>query len=138
MRLFLYQPALLLAAVACAGLCSCMKGSPAKPTQTIVTVTTLAGSGSPGAVNGSGKGASFYYPSSLSIGASGQLYVCDFGNSLMRKVDLTSFAVTTYSGTGAAGYLNGPAASAEFSGPSNILVDKQGDLFISDEGNNVI
>lgn len=137
MKWYTHHLSLLIAAGICAGLCSCAKGS-AKPKQTIVTVTTLAGTGSPGALNGSGTSASFTSPSSLSIGGSGQLYVCDFGNSLMRKVDLTSLVVDTYSGTGATGLVNGPAASAEFRGPSNILVDKQGNLFVSDEGNNVI
>jgi sugar lactone lactonase YvrE len=100
-------------------------------------VTTVAGTGSQGAANGTGTAASFTYPSALAFGGT-TLYVGDFGNSLVRTINVSSGAVATFAGTGTAGLLNGAAASAEFNGTANIAFDAQGDLFVADEENNVI
>jgi sugar lactone lactonase YvrE len=137
----IYKAKSILVAIAITVLSSsCSKKAAEKPAPkpTVYTVSTLAGSGSPGAVNGTGTAASFTSPSGLAVSSGGVLYVGDFGNSLVRTINLTSGAVTTVAGTGTQGLLNGSALSAEFNGTANIIFDKSGNLFVADEQNNVI
>jgi sugar lactone lactonase YvrE len=117
---------------------SCSKGGSGSGTKTSsAMVSTFAGSGTAGAANGTGTSAAFTYPSSI-VYADGGLYIGDFGNNLIRTINLSTVAVTTVAGTGVAGLLNGPVTSAEFNGTANIVFDGSGDLFIADEENNVI
>jgi len=117
---------------------SCSKSSSSTKKNTSITVTTYAGTGSAGASNGTGASASFAFPSSIASIGNNQLYVGDFGNSLVRAINLGTAAVSTFAGTGSQGLINGPAASAEFNGTANIVFDASGNLFVADEGNNVI
>jgi sugar lactone lactonase YvrE len=118
---------------------SCSKKNNVKPNPvTIYTVSTLAGSGTAGSNDGTGTVASFTSPSALAVSSTGVLYVGDFGNSIVRTINLTSGSVTTVAGTGVQGLLNGPALSAEFNGTANIVFDKNGNLYVADEQNNVI
>jgi sugar lactone lactonase YvrE len=116
---------------------SCLKTGSAKKISDL-TVSTLSGTGAAGAANGSGVSASFYFPSSLAAGGSGELFIGDFGNSMVRAINLSTVGVTTYAGTGASGFVNGPASTAEFNGTANIATDANGNLFVADEENNVI
>ena len=56
-------------------------------------VTTLAGSSSAGAVNGTGILASFNHPNDVQSNPGGFLYVTDYGNSLIRKIIVTGYAI---------------------------------------------
>lgn len=116
---------------------SCSKSGGTK-TNSGITVSTYAGSGSAGATNGTGTSASFSFPSAVIAEGSGSLIVGDFGNNLVRTISLSTAAVTTFAGNGSAGLVNGLAASAEFSGTANIAFDASGNLYVSDEENNVI
>jgi hypothetical protein len=58
-------------------------------------VTTLAGSGTQGNVNGTGTAASFNFPAKLAL-VGNFLYVMDTNNNAIRKVDVTTGAVTTF------------------------------------------
>ncbi len=128
---------LIIGGALAAAIFSCAKSTPKKSTTTVLTVSTLAGTGNTGAVNGIGTAASFNNPSALALGSAG-LLVGDWGNSLVRAINLGTSAVSTFAGTGTLGLVNGPAASAEFNGTAAIALDKQGNLFISDEENQVI
>jgi hypothetical protein len=59
-------------------------------------VTTIAGSGSKGSGNGIGTTASFNYPPGVAIDGSGNLYIADTFNHLIRKIT-PSGVVTTFS-----------------------------------------
>ena len=119
---------------------SCKKNSAAPPPGQGVAsmVTTFAGTGTPGLVNGTGTAASFNDPCDLIIGKDGKLYVGDWNNNVIRTMNLSNAAVNTFAGTGAQGYVNGPAATAQFLGPAHIAFDNAGNLFVSDEENNMI
>lgn len=128
----------VIAAPAIISSCSKSSSKPAATSTQVDTVSTIAGSGSAGAVNNSGTAASFTFPAAVINGGNSELFVGDFGNSLIRTIHLSNSAVSTFAGTGTAGFINGPAASAEFNGTANIAFDASGNLFVSDEENNVI
>lgn len=76
-------------------------------------------------------------PAGLAFDAAGNLYIADFGNQAVRKVD-TSGTVTTVAGTGAAGDLGdgGNAGSARLDGPTDVALASDGALLIVDQLNN--
>jgi len=103
----------------------------------LTSVSTLAGGIAGGFFDGSGASALFSNPQGVVTDAQGNVYVADGFNNRIRKVTPQGI-VTTYAGDGNAGFLNGPAASAEFYAPQGIAIDAQGNLFVADLGNNVI
>lgn len=97
------------------------------------TVTTLAGSGQYGNLNGIGLNARFARPSGVAVDDDGNIYVLDTGTNLVRKID-RSRSVTTL-----AGYYNGYAdgqgnqAAFSFSGAApQICLDNDGNLIVGD------
>lgn len=90
-----------------------------------------------GSADGTGSGASFHYPYSLAIDAAGNLYLSDQGNQKIRKITPAG-VVTTLAGTGQVGSNNGPGDQATFYGPTGITVDATGNVYVSDQGNNLI
>jgi sugar lactone lactonase YvrE len=96
-------------------------------------VTTLAGSGQPGSVDGRGERAQFKGPDSIVLAPSGDLYVADADNRQIRKV-APGGAVTTVAGSGRAGSRDGPARAAEFGYPTGVAVDSGGTLYVADRG----
>ena len=101
-------------------------------------VTTLAGmAGTPGSADGTGLAASFSGPSAVASDGQGNLYVADAGNHTIRRIVISSRAVTTIAGTaGMAGTADGVGTAARFVGPTSIAADPAGNLFVSD-GNTV-
>ena len=118
------------------------------------TITTVAGNGPDGnapvgcvpAGNLSGDGgpavsATLDCPLGLDIDASGNLYVADTDNNVIRKIDTgTPRIITTIAGTGTAGHSGdgGLATNATLRTPDRVSVNGAGNFFISDSGNNVI
>lgn len=96
-------------------------------------VTTFAGNGTAANVDGDTLTASFNQPSDIDRDFQGNLIVVDM-NNIIRKISTTG-AVTTVAGTGVAGYLDGPGATAKFSGALNACVDQSGNIYVSDFAN---
>jgi hypothetical protein len=94
-------------------------------------VTTLAGQGSPGFLDGDTSEAMFNRPFGITIDPDGNLYLADAYNHRIRKID-TDGQVTTFAGTGQAGYEDGPASEARFNQPLNICFDAEGNMYVSD------
>ena len=100
--------------------------------------TIVAGSDSAGFANGTGTAARFNHPFGLTLDNSGNLYVADQGNELIRMIT-PGAVVSTYAGTVVTtGSVNGPAALASFNKPFGVAADISGNVYVADAGNNVI
>jgi len=100
------------------------------------TVSTLAGSGSPGFADGTGKNAVFNEPNKLTSDGS-NLYVTDGVNCAIRKIVIASGVVTTLAGSGKSGFADGTGKLATFSYPVGITTDGT-NLYVADNQNNKI
>ena len=107
------------------------------------TITTVAGTGTAG-YSGDGKAATsaqLNNPVGVAVDSSGNLYIADAANNVIRQVS-TSGTITTVAGnaTLGAGYTgdSGTATSAQLNNPVAVAVDPSGNLFIADSNNNVI
>ena len=100
-------------------------------------VTTFAGTGGEGAVDGPALNASFRYPSGVAVDSSGNVYVADAGTNLIRKVTPGGM-VSTLAGSGTARFADGTGAAASFNYPTGIAVDLGGNLYVADARNNLI
>ena len=101
-------------------------------------VNTYAGIGTEGSLNGQRDIASFKNPHNLTIDASGNIYIADCYNHLVRKIDLSG-NVTTVAGTaGVSGAINANGTSASFNCPSDLEIDAFGNIYVSDHFNNLI
>ena len=97
------------------------------------TVSTVAGDGTAGYLNGTALSARFNNPMQVAANAAGELIVADAKNHCIRR--LSGGKVTTLTGKpgGMGGYLNGPLAAALFRGPTTLDVDsKTGTLYAQD------
>ncbi len=104
-------------------------------------ITAFAGTGVAGfsGDGGAATAATLNLPSELAIDSSGVVYVVEFINSRVRKID-TSGIISTYCGTGLAAFSGdgGPALSATLNFPSGIAVDTVGNVYVCDTGNSRI
>jgi sugar lactone lactonase YvrE len=94
-------------------------------------ITTLAGSGIAGNLNGNGTEASFSSPSAITLDAQGNIFLTESGNNDIRKITPNG-DVTTIAGSGAWGDTNGNGTEASFKDPRGIAVDGQGNVFVCD------
>lgn len=100
-------------------------------------VSTVAGSGQTGYVDGPAGFARFNEPYNICMDTAGNIYVSDFLNQRIRKISTTGI-VSTVAGTGSPGYLDGPDSIAQFNYPRGIAVDDAGNLYVSDSWNHRI
>jgi len=89
-------------------------------------VTTWAGTGSAGNVNNTGTNASFNDPVGIAVDSAGDLYVADFRNNEIRKIN-SQDVVSTF-----------VAASAGLSGPYGVALDPAGNMYVTDSANQAI
>jgi sugar lactone lactonase YvrE len=105
-------------------------------------ISTVAGQGTYGYVGdgGTATSAQLGAPNRLAVSSSGDFYIADHSNNVVRKVTASTGLITTIAGTGTAGYTGdgGPAASAQLNLPEGVAVDGAGNVYIADSGNNVI
>ena len=104
-------------------------------------ISTIAGTGSAGYTGDGGPAtaARLNQPADVAVDASGNEYVADLGNHVVRKID-TSGVITTVAGTGTSGFSGdgGLATSAELNQPFGLVLDSSGHLYIADQGENRI
>lgn len=91
-----------------------------------------------GAYKDGGNDSSFYNkPAGLAQDERGNIYVADSGNHSVRMIT-TSGEVKTIAGTGVLGYEDGPGEQAKLYGPSDVAVDRNGNIYVADTLNHVI
>ena len=105
------------------------------------TITTFAGTGERGfgGDGGPASQAQLNFPTGVAVDEAGNLYIADWSNARIRKVDGTG-TITTIAGTGELGFGGdgGPAIQARLSLPYSVAVDDAGNLYIADQYNNRI
>ncbi len=92
-----------------------------------------------GYIDGPATVAQFYFPSGLAFDSNDNLYIADFYNAVVRKVDRATTVVSTFAGIAdSPGFSGdgGPASLAQFSNPNIVRVGPDGNLYVSDYGNN--
>ena len=88
--------------------------------------------------NGNREQALFNRPSYMALNqATGDLYVSDSGNHVIRRIGSDN-AVITLAGTGQAGSNDGHNTQATFNNPQGLALDDQGHLWVVDSGNHTI
>jgi sugar lactone lactonase YvrE len=97
-------------------------------------VTTLAGNGTYGYAEGAATSAQFKRPYGVAVDSGGNVYVADYENNRIRKVD-TAGNVSTLAGDGTYGYADGAGSSAQFRGPVGVAVDSGGNVYVADISN---
>ncbi|HMH22983.1 MAG TPA: NHL repeat-containing protein [Puia sp.] len=100
-------------------------------------VSTFAGNGVFGFLNGTGTAAEFSLPYGITVDRARNLYIADYGNNVIRKITPAA-VVTTYAGDGIQGWNDGPATSAEFALPIGLCVDGNGNVYVGDMYNNMV
>ncbi|MCC6588582.1 MAG: hypothetical protein IT168_17945 [Bryobacterales bacterium] len=103
------------------------------------TIVTLAGNGAAGLRGDKGPSneAQLNQPYGLAVDPHGQIYIADLGNQRIRRIG-TDGAITTVAGGGETKPPGegGEALATRFQAPRNVVVDPDGNLYVSDFGDN--
>jgi hypothetical protein len=89
----------------------------------VATVQTLAGSLVAGKTDGPANSAALNFPTGLAIDKNGDIYIADFKNQSIRKLDGSNIVSTVASG---------------FLRPTAVALDNNGRIYVADSGNNTI
>ena len=100
-------------------------------------VTTFAGSGAQGSLDGHGTSATFNTPTSAATDAAGNIYVIEFFGAVVRKITPAG-DVTTLAGSGTVGFADGTGSAASFGNSYGIAADAAGNVYVADSSNNRI
>lgn len=98
-----------------------------------LVVSTLAGSGATGDLDANGPTAQFSSPQAIAIDPSGNAYITDYFNHKIKKITPEGM-VTTFAGS-IQGFAEGTGTASQFSYPTGIVCDANGNLYVADSGN---
>ena len=105
--------------------------------QPIGTVTTVAGEGVFGFMDGVGLSARFNGPYDVAVAADDTVYVADSSNDRIRAISPDG-VVTTLAGSGTPGFADGTGTSAQFYRPTGVAVAPDGTIYVADRFNHRI
>jgi len=119
-----------------------------KITMSTGIISTVAGNGTPngtGIITNDGDGglateAKLSEAEGVAVDASGNIYIADTSNSIIRKVTAATGIITRVAGSSQAGFSGdgGLATDAELHDPEHIFLDAAGNLYIADYGNGAV
>lgn len=111
-------------------------------------VVILAGNGLTGTDDATGQGASFYHPMAVVVSDEGEVYVADTLNHLIRVINPEGEVSTLNAASErvvdagevvfAGDFQDGALGNAFFNEPSGLVLDDEGNLYVSDTGNQLI
>ena len=99
-------------------------------------VSTFAGTGIAGSSDVADS-VTFNSPLGVAVDGSGNVYVADYENNLIRKITQAGI-VSTLAGSGAKGADDGLDTAATFNLPEAVAVDAAGNVYVADNGNDLI
>jgi len=94
-------------------------------------VSTVAGNGTDGLIDGPAKSAEFGNTEGIAVDAQGNIFVSDNEKLNIRKIS-TAGIVSTFAGSGTAGFDDGQGKNAQFYYPQAMAIDAAGNLFVAD------
>src|SRR5688572_7377632 len=103
----------------------------------------VGATGGPGSADGLGTAACFSDPTGIALDSAGNLYIADKSNSIIRKMTPDGL-VSTLAGSSTAqggpqrGSVDGTESAAQFWNPHAVAVDKDGNVYVADQGNHAI
>ena len=104
-------------------------------------ITTVAGTGSAGysGDNGPAIAAQLSSPVGLTIDGAGNIFVADYANDVVRRIEAGTGIITTYAGQRSATVVGdgGSALNAQLNNPTGLALDTAGNLYISTLGNRI-
>lgn len=105
-------------------------------------IKTIAGTGTSGYSGDGGPAASatLNNPFGLAFGPDGALYFCEYGNHVIRRLDMKTNKLSTVAGNGQKGYSGdgGPALQASLSVPHEVVFDRAGNMYFVERDNHVV
>ncbi len=108
-------------------------------------ISIVAGNGNSAGLDGLGDGgpatsARLNNPTGIGLDAQGNLFIADTNDCLVRRVDATTGVITVVAGNGKLGYTGdlGAATNASLGSPSAVRIDAAGNIYIADQGKNVV
>jgi len=107
------------------------------PAAVVTTISGVAGGQGSGYADGTLNTARFDGPVSICIDATGNIYVADNNNFVIRKISTTG-TVSTLAGNHSSGYADGTGTAASFRSATGLAIDAQGNLYVADPGNSSI
>ena len=88
--------------------------------------------------DGAGVQARFNAPKGVAVDSSGNTYVADSGNGVIRKITPAGEVTTVAGSPGERGDKDGKGYAARFFVPQGVAVDAAGNLYVADTGNHTI
>ena len=105
-------------------------------------VSTLVGTGEQGSASDGdvAPNAKLNNPFGVLIGPDGAMWLCEYGNHRVLRLDMRSKKVSVIAGNGEKAYMGdeGPAIQASMSTPHEVRFDKSGNIYIAERDNHVI
>lgn len=102
-------------------------------------VRTVVGmAGQKGSADGVGSAARLDSPNGLALDAAGRLYVADYGNHTIRRLDPKGKLITLAGAAGQKGSADGLGSAARFASPNGVAVDAAGFVYVADTHNHTI
>lgn len=115
------------------------QAAPAPVPAPVPMIVTFAGQpGTKGYTNGPALQARFRLPNNVAVDQSGDVYVADTANNVIRKITPVGMVSTLAGMFHSRGSADGSGTNAHFWAPFGITLDSAGNIYVADTGNNTI